>query len=107
VTPAYAAITPTMRHTAAELSKWLAETPGFKPGMKMSKEDMIVQLNLARQAWRDKAYEDANASPSSRPGRAATVAAPKANRCSISAAEINAWLAGLPPVPLANEGTQP
>lgn len=107
MTPAYAAITPSMRHTAAELSKWLAETPGFKPGMKMSKEDMIVQLNLARQAGRDKAYKDANAAPLSRPGRPATVAAPKADRCSISAAEINALLSKLPPVPLANEGTKP
>jgi hypothetical protein len=107
VTPAYAAITPTMRHSAAELSRWLAETPGFKPGMKMSKEDMIVHLNLARQAWRDKTYKDANAAPPSRPGRPTTTAAPKADRCSISAAEINAWLAELPPAALANEGTQP
>jgi hypothetical protein len=68
---------------------------------------MIVQLNLARQVWRDKLYKDANAAPPSRPGRAATGAAPKADLCSISAAEINTWLAALPPVPLANEGTQP
>jgi hypothetical protein len=98
--PAYALITPSMRHTAAELSKWLAETPDFKPGMKMSKEDMIVQLNLARQAYRDKAYGEANAAPPSRAGKAARAAA-KADHGAISASEINAWLATLPPVPYA------
>lgn len=101
--PAYALITPSLRHSASELSQWLTETPGFKQGLKMSKEDMIVQLNLAKQDYWNKAHRKANAAPPSRARNAAATPATKAAFCAIAAAEINAWLATLPPVPNALE----
>jgi len=99
--PAYALVNPSMKHTAATLAKWLAETPGFKPGLKMSKEDMIVRLNAARQAYWDKAHKEANAAVPSRAHKAAAKAATRADLCLIAADEWNAWLRTLPPVPLA------
>lgn len=98
-TPDWALVTPTMKHSVEELTNWLAATPRYKPGLKMSKADMIVMLNLARQNYWDQRHKEANAAPPARAIRRPsepTAVAPKVAKGRITAAECNAWLATLP-----------
>lgn len=108
--PAYALIPPAMRHSVEQLKVWLEATPGYRPGMKMTKADMIVAINLARQDYWNKAQAAAQSpAPASRMlPPASSLAKPvpahvRTHLCTITATECNAWLSTLPPVPLAGE----